>query len=50
MNVGVGNSFSLDLWHVARDALASCGTDFVVRVFFERGGARPVRRERAVAV
>ena len=52
---GVGADFHLgegggDFWHVAGDATAAGGAFFVVRVLFERGGARAVERERAVAV
>jgi hypothetical protein len=52
---GVGADFHIgdgggDSGHVAGDAAAAGGTFFVVGVLFDRGGARAVERERAVAV
>src|SRR5579863_2010284 len=49
-NVGVRNTFSFDLRHVASDTLTSRRAVFVMRVFFECGCAWPIRRERAVAI
>ena len=40
----------LDLWHMAGNALASRAAVFVVSVFFERGGAGAIGRQRTVAV
>ena len=43
MNKGPWNAFRLNLRHVARYALASRTAVFMMRVFFERSGVRPVR-------
>ena len=40
----------LDLWHVARDTLATRTSTFVMSVFFDGGSARSVRRQRTVAI
>lgn len=46
----VRGAFGFDLRHVTGSALASCGTAFVMRVFFESRGARAIWRKRPVAV
>ena len=48
-DVDVGDRL-LDLRHVAGDALAARAAALMMRVRFERGGVRAVRRGRAVAV
>jgi hypothetical protein len=40
----------LNLWHVARDTLASRTSGFVMSVFFDCGSAGSVRRQRTVAI
>lgn len=41
-NKSVWRPFCLDLWHVARNALAAGAVFLVMCVFFERGGTRPI--------
>ena len=50
MNHGVGWPFRLNRRHVARYALASGAAVFVMRVFFKSSSARPVGRQRAMAI
>ena len=47
---GCGNSFGLDLRHVAGDALATGAATLVVRMLFKGRGARAVRGERAMTI
>ena len=44
MNKSAGNAFRLDRRHVAGNTVAASAAVFVVRVFFEGGRARPIRR------
>ena len=46
----VGNALRFDRWHVAGNALTSSASGLVVRVFFQRGSARPVRRQGSVTI
>ena len=50
MNEGVWRSFCFDGGHVTGYALAPSTTLFVMRMLFNRGGTRPIRRRGAVAI
>ena len=50
VNKRVRRALGFDRWHVTGYALASCGTALVMGVLFNRRGARPIRRKRAVTV
>ena len=44
------NALSFDCRHVTGDALASFASQFVVGMFLDRSGARPIRAGGAVAI
>lgn len=50
VNQRAGHAFTLNLWHVAGDALAPTAIGFVVSMFLDARGVRAVRRTRAVAI
>jgi hypothetical protein len=50
MNEGAWRSFRFDGGHVTGYALAPCTTLFVMRMLFDCGGTRPIRRRGTVAI
>ena len=50
MNVSAGNALTFDLRHMTGDTLASGAAVFMMRVRFQRGLMRSVRRIRAMTV
>ena len=50
MNERAGNAFGFYRWHVAGDALRSWTAVLVMRVLFQRAGARAVRRCRPMTI
>ena len=50
VNKRVRRTLGFNLRHVTGYALASGGTALVMRVFFKRRSARPIRRKRTVAI
>ena len=50
VHVSAGYALGFDVRHVAGNAQASGAAIFVVRVFFQRRGARAVGRHWAVAI